>query len=94
MYTLEEIKTGDVMVFESRLSFQLFFVHNVDLNRRVLSMSGVQVKPVPYPFKKSWGWIVSRKASEEEKELFFLSIEKNGYKFNRNNGVMKNVNRV
>ena len=94
MYTLEEIKTGDVMVYESRHSVQLFFVHNVDLNNRVLSMSGVQVKPVPRPFRKSLGWIVSRKASEEEKELFFLSVEKNGYKFNRNTGISRNVNRV
>lgn len=88
MYNISELKVGDVMVRGSSPNRQMFYIHSIDVFRNKITTSGVSEKSTTC-FEKADCWRFDKKATEEEKCMFYELIERRGFKFNLNTGVKR-----
>lgn len=93
MYDISELKVGDIMVCGSEPTRQLFYIHNIHIAQDKITTSGVYESARYTLFEKSNIWSFDRKAIEEEERMFYELIIRNGFEFNLNTGVTRNLRR-
>lgn len=89
MYDIRDLKIGDIMVYGFRPNRQLFYIHNIDLDRELIESSGVKEEYADYFFDKCYMWDFDRLATLREVALFYELIDRHGLKFNINTGVSR-----
>lgn len=89
MYDIRDLKIGDIMVCGQRPHRQLFYIHNIDLERERIESSGIGERYNTSFFYKSYGWSFDELATQEEVALFYELIDRFGFKFNINTGVSR-----
>lgn len=89
MYDIRDLKIGDIMVCGQRPHRQLFYIHNIDLERERVESSGIYEYRIYSFFDKSYMWSFDKLATQEEVALFYELIERYGFKFNINTGVTR-----
>lgn len=89
MYDIRDLKVGNIMVCGQRPNRQLFYIHNIDLDRERIESSGVREKYGGSFFDKSYTWGFDRLATQGEVALFYELIDRHGFKFNINTGVTR-----
>lgn len=89
MYDIRDLKIGDIMVCGFRPNRQLFYIHNIDLERERIESSGVKEECDKYFFDKCYMWEFDRLATLGEAVLFYELIDRHGFKFNINTGVSR-----
>lgn len=87
MYDIRDLKIGDIMVCVEQPNRQLFYVHNIDLERERIESSGVKENDCVSFFDKCCIWGFEKLATQEEVTLFYELIDRYGFKFNLNTGV-------
>ena len=91
MYDISELKVGDIMVCGREPNRQLFYIHNIHIAQDKITTSGVFESERYTFFEKSTIWSFDRKATEEEERMFYELIVRNGFDFNLNTGVTRNL---
>lgn len=96
MFDIDNVKVGDVWVCGRKPHRQLFYIHNVIAIQGKITSSGLSENSMPFIhlFPKSNVWAFDRKGDKDEVMLFYKLIEEYGYKFNRNTGIKRYVDRI
>lgn len=89
MYDIRDLKVGDIMVCGYAPGRQLFYIHNIDLERERIESSGIRERYNTSFFDKSYAWGFDRLATLGEVALFYELIDRHGFKFNINTGVSR-----
>lgn len=89
MYDIRDLKVGDIMVCGQQSNRQLFYIHNIDLDRERIESSGVRERHGDSFFDKCYTWRFDRLATLGEVALFYELIDRYGFKFNINTGVSR-----
>lgn len=89
MYDIRDLKIGDIMVCGQRPNRQLFYIHNIDLDRERIESSGIYENRFYSVFDKSYTWSFDKLATQGETTLFYELIERYGFKFNINTCVTR-----
>jgi hypothetical protein len=89
MYDIRDLKIGDIMVCGTAPHRQLFYIHNIDLDRERIESSGFKELYCSYFFDECYMWGFDRLATQGEVELFYELIDRHGFKFNINTGVSR-----
>lgn len=87
MYDISELKVGDIMVCGDAPHRQLFYIHNINIEREKITTSGVGENSRFSYFEKDVIWTFDRKATDDEVHLFYELIERYNFKFNLNTGI-------
>lgn len=93
MFDIDNVKVGDILVCGRKPNRQLFYIHNVIAIQGKITSSGCYENHRSF-FPKSTIWAFHRKGDKDEVMLFYKLIEEYGYKFNRNTGVERYVDRI
>lgn len=89
MYDIRYLKIGDIMVCGQRPNRQLFYIHNIDLDRERIESSGIYENIFSSFFEKSYMWSFDKLATQKEVALFYEVIDRHDFKFNINTGVSR-----
>ena len=89
MYDIRYLKIGDIMVCGQRPNRQLFYIHNIDLDRERIESSGIYENRFSSFFEKSYMWSFDKLATQKEVSLFYEVIDRHDFKFNINTGVSR-----
>ena len=89
MYDIRDLKIGDIMVCGYAPGRQLFYIHNIDLERERIESSGIYERDNTSFFDKSYCWSFDKLSTQEEVALFYELIDRFGFKFNINTGVSR-----
>lgn len=81
-------KVGEIWIVDAPRGKQMFFIHSIINSECDIVITSGLNEYDDRIYHKS-GWIIRRKASEEEERRFYQLIEERGYKFNRNTGVSR-----
>lgn len=93
MFDIDNVKVGDIWVCGHKPNRQLFYIHNVIARQEKITSSGCSENRL-HLFPKSNIWSFLRKGDKDEVMLFYKLIEEYGYKFNRNTGIERYVDRI
>lgn len=87
MYDINSLQIGDIMICGRKPNRQMFYIHNIDKNKRIIYSSGIYESYSNVYFDYCSFWNFQRKGTDEEKLLFYKLIKERNWHLNKHNGV-------